>query len=108
LGVLFSYAALVTHESDFRIAKEMRLIPEDLRKAAWKIAVVQLRRSLPPLLHVDSHFDFFWKTPLHGYMSRWNQYGSFFHDNFVLLASSTVYMGVVLTAMQVDLAAEAL
>ncbi|KAJ0270852.1 hypothetical protein COL940_011398 [Colletotrichum noveboracense] len=107
LGFLFAYAVLVTHESDFRIAKEMRLIPEDLQKAAWKIAVVQLWTSLPPVLHVDRHFDFSWKTPLHGYMSRWNQYGSFFHDNFVL-ASSTVYMGVVLTAMQVDLAAEAL
>ncbi|TQN66253.1 hypothetical protein CSHISOI_09202, partial [Colletotrichum shisoi] len=32
-----------------------------------------------------------WKTPLCGYMSRWNQYGSFFGDNFALLASSTVY-----------------
>ncbi|KAK1973677.1 hypothetical protein LZ30DRAFT_610145, partial [Colletotrichum cereale] len=42
LGFLFSYAALVTHESDFRIAKETRLIPEDLQWAAWRIAVVQL------------------------------------------------------------------
>ncbi|KAK1837911.1 subtilisin-like serine protease [Colletotrichum chrysophilum] len=41
----------------------MRLIPEDLQKAAWKIAVVQLWTSLPPLLHVDRHFDFSWKTP---------------------------------------------
>ncbi|KAK2051291.1 hypothetical protein LY76DRAFT_528854, partial [Colletotrichum caudatum] len=42
LGFLFSYAALVTHESDFRIVEETRLIPEDLQWAAWRIAVVQL------------------------------------------------------------------
>ncbi|GKT49793.1 uncharacterized protein ColSpa_09974 [Colletotrichum spaethianum] len=42
---------------------------------------------------------FFWKTPLRGYKSRWNQYGSFFQDNFTWLASLTVYIAVVLTAM---------
>ncbi|KAF9872598.1 putative peptidase C14 [Colletotrichum karsti] len=91
LGFLFSYAALITHESDFRIAKEMHLLPEEVQWAAWRVAVGQLLG-----------------TPLRGYMSRWNQYGSFFHDNFALLASSTVYIAIVLTAMQVGLATEAL
>ncbi|KAH6705760.1 hypothetical protein EV126DRAFT_516664 [Verticillium dahliae] len=36
-------------------------------------------------------------------MSRWNQYGSFFGDNFGWLASLTVYITVALTAMQVGL-----
>jgi len=41
-------------------------------------------------------------------MSHWHQYGSFLHDNFAVLASSIVYIAVVLTAMQVGLATEKL
>ncbi|KAF6781397.1 hypothetical protein CSOJ01_16083 [Colletotrichum sojae] len=109
------------HESDFHIAKETHLIPEELQWAAWRIAVGQLLDVSSIYHRVDRRFHygelrlsrlnkiyFLWKTPLHGYMSRWNQYGSFFHDNFALLASSTVYIAVVLTAMQVGLATEAL
>ncbi|KAF6781717.1 hypothetical protein CSOJ01_16056 [Colletotrichum sojae] len=96
------------HESDFHIAKETHLIPEELQWAAWRIAVGQLL-DVSSIYHcVDRRFHYGEKTPLHGYMSRWNQYGSFFHDNFALLASSTVYIAVVLTAMQVGLATEAL
>ena len=47
-------------------------------------------------------------TPLRGYVTRWNQYGSFFRDNLAWLASSTVYIAVVLTAMQVGLATQTL
>ncbi|KAH7115652.1 hypothetical protein EDB81DRAFT_600240, partial [Dactylonectria macrodidyma] len=47
------------------------------------------------------------QTP-RGYMSRWNQYGTFFHDNFAWLASVTFYIVIVLTAMQVGLATESL
>ncbi|KAF6803003.1 hypothetical protein CMUS01_15207 [Colletotrichum musicola] len=121
LGFLFSYAALVMHESDFHIARETHLIPEELQWAAWRIAVGQLLDVSSIYHRVDRRFHygelrlsrlnkiyFLWKTPFHGYMSRWNQYGSFFHDNFALLASSTVYIAVVLTAMQVGLATEAL
>lgn len=38
------------------------------------------------------------------YMPPWNHYGDFFHDQFAWLASTTVYIAVVLTAMQVGLA----
>lgn len=41
-------------------------------------------------------------------MSHWNQYGSFLRDDFAVLASSTVYSAVGLTAMQVGLATEKL
>ncbi|KND86058.1 hypothetical protein TOPH_09274 [Tolypocladium ophioglossoides CBS 100239] len=47
-------------------------------------------------------------TPLRGYMAHWNQYGAFFHDHFAWLASATVYIAIVLTAMQVGLATESL
>ncbi|KAK1673680.1 hypothetical protein BDP55DRAFT_695371 [Colletotrichum godetiae] len=121
LGFLFSHAALIAHESDFHIAKEMHLIPEEVQWLAWRTAVREFLGTSSVYPWIDPRFYygelrlsrlnkiyFFWKTPFRGYMSRWNQYGSFFHDNFALLASSTVYIAVVLTAMQVGLATEAL
>ncbi|KAJ5730164.1 uncharacterized protein N7483_004672 [Penicillium malachiteum] len=45
---------------------------------------------------------------LHGYMSQWNRYGDFFQDNLAWLAAATVYIALVLTAMQVGLATDAL
>ncbi|KAF5231960.1 hypothetical protein FAUST_8969, partial [Fusarium austroamericanum] len=121
LGFLFSYAALMAHESDFHIAKEAHLIPEEVQWSAWRKAVREILSTSPIYPAIDPRFHygelrlsrlnkiyFYWKTPLSGYASRWNQYGSFFHDNFALLASSTVYIAVVLTAMQVGLATEAL
>ncbi|CEF85645.1 unnamed protein product [Fusarium graminearum] len=121
LGFLFSYAALMAHESDFYIAKEAHLIPEEVQWSAWRKAVREILGTSPIYPAIDPRFHygelrlsrlnkiyFYWKTPLSGYASRWNQYGSFFHDNFALLASSTVYIAVVLTAMQVGLATEAL
>ncbi|VTO83117.1 unnamed protein product, partial [Fusarium graminearum] len=121
LGFLFSYVALMAHESDFHIAKEAHLIPEEVQWSAWRKAVREILGISPIYPAIDPRFHygelrlsrlnkiyFYWKTPLSGYASRWNQYGSFFHDNFALLASSTVYIAVVLTAMQVGLATEAL
>lgn len=121
LGFLFSYVALIAHESDFHIAKDVHLIPEEVQWSAWRMAVQELLGTSHIYARIDPRFHygelrlsrlnkiyFFWKTPLRAYVSRWNQYGSFFHDNFALLASSTVYIAVVLTAMQVGLATDAL
>lgn len=121
LGLLFSYAALIVYESDFHIAKETHLIPEEIQWTAWRTAVRELLDLSPiyALIHPRFHYGelrlsrldkiyFFWKTPLRGYMPHWNQYGSFFKDNFAWLASSTIYIAIVLTAMQVGLATEAL
>ncbi|GKT50173.1 uncharacterized protein ColSpa_10354 [Colletotrichum spaethianum] len=121
LGFLFSYAALIAHESDFHIAKATHLIPEEVQWSAWRTAMRQFLGTSPIYPWIDPRFYygelrlsrlnkiyFFWKTPLRGYESRWNQYGSFFQDNFTWLASSTVYIAVVLTAMQVGLATEVL
>ncbi|KAM3563046.1 hypothetical protein ARSEF4850_002513 [Beauveria asiatica] len=41
-GFLCSYAALLSHESDFRIAKDKYLVPPDVRWPAWRILVQQL------------------------------------------------------------------
>lgn len=116
LGFLYSYAALLSHESDFRVAPEKHLLPSEVRWLTWRILVQQLdmERICPD---IDCHFIHrelrlgrlnkayaLAKAPLRGYMTRWDQYGSFFRDYFGCLASATVYIAIVLTAMQVGLA----
>ena len=116
LGFLFSYAALISHESDFRIAEEKRLLPLGVRWPAWRTFVEQLGTERiyadvdPRFYHGELRLSRLnkiyrlWQTPPRGYMSRWNQYGAFFRDHFAWLAGTTVYLVVVLTAMQVGLA----
>jgi len=120
LGFLFSYAALISHESDFRIAQDKHLLPPEVSWPAWRIFVGQLDTERI-YTHVDPRFQYgelrlsrlnkiyaFTQTPLRGYVRRWNQYGAFFHDNFAWLASASLYIVIVLTAMQVGLATESL
>jgi hypothetical protein len=115
LGFLFSYTALIAHESDFAIAQEKHLLPKETDWPAWVTLVEQL--DTEHIYHkIDERFKFGelrlsrldkiyrLSNPMRGYMSHWNQYGSFFKDNFTWLASATVYIVVVLTAMQVGLA----
>jgi hypothetical protein len=120
LGFLFSYTALISHESDFRIAKDKYLLPLEVEWPAWRMFVEQLDteniypRIDPRFYHGELRLSRLNKiymlsqTPLRRYMSRWNQYGTFFRDNFAWLASATVYIAIVLTAMQVGLATESL
>ncbi|KAK1462743.1 hypothetical protein CMEL01_13854 [Colletotrichum melonis] len=119
LGFLFSYVALVVHESDFSIAKANNLLPHEVQWKSWKLLVQELLDKGDVYRCIDKRFYygelrlsrlnkiyFFSKTPLHGYMPRWNQYGTFLGDNFTILASSTVYIAIVLTAMQVGFATD--
>ncbi|CAG7998673.1 unnamed protein product [Penicillium salamii] len=120
LRFLFSYAALVSHESDFLIAKEKHLLPIEITWSSWCTLVDQLetKNIFPYVDHRFYHGELrlsrlnkiyaLYQTPFHGYMARWNQYTVFFHDNFTWLASVTVYIAVVLGAMQVGLATNAL
>lgn len=39
LGLLFSYAALIVHESDFHIARENHLLPQEVQWQAWRTAI---------------------------------------------------------------------
>jgi hypothetical protein len=42
LGFLSSYVALLAYESDFRVAKEKHLVPEELTWEDWRKIVAQL------------------------------------------------------------------
>ncbi|EGY18634.1 uncharacterized protein VDAG_09160 [Verticillium dahliae VdLs.17] len=70
-------------------------------------ALVKGNYLLPEEVHGRlNKIHYLWRTPFRGYMAHWNQYGSFFGDNFAWLPSSTVYVAIVLTAMQAGLATE--
>ncbi|KAF4244033.1 hypothetical protein CNMCM8980_010369 [Aspergillus fumigatiaffinis] len=123
LGFLFSYAALITHESDFYIAKDKHLLPpnEELSWQGWRTLVEQLRTESIyhrinqrfiygelRLSRLNKIYRLSQRPFLRGYMSLWHQYGTFFQENFQWLATATIYIAIVLTAMQVGLATKAL
>ena len=120
LGLIFSYTALLTHESDFFLAKEKGLLPRQAKWLAWKNLVTQilsdqgiyqkihqrfiygeLRLSRLNMIYRLARWQF-----VRGYMPKWYHYGGFFHDNFAWLAIVITYIAIVLTAMQVGLATE--
>tara|TARA_R110002003_G_scaffold62_5_gene5615 strand:+ start:20855 stop:21400 length:546 start_codon:yes stop_codon:yes gene_type:complete len=111
-----SYAALVAHESDFRLARETHLLSEEVLWPTWKTFVKELLDTESIYGHVNKRF-FYGKLrlirlntiyrlgggPVRGYQPEFSQYGSFFQANFTWLASLLAYMVVVLAAMQVGL-----
>ncbi|KAI9369760.1 hypothetical protein BJX61DRAFT_549349 [Aspergillus egyptiacus] len=120
LGFLFSYASLLSHESDFLIARDKHLLPIEVKWPAWRVLVEQLdTQHIYP--YIDNRFFYgelrlsrlnkiyaLFQTPLRGYMARWNQYHVFLRDHFTWLASGALYIALVLNAMQVGLATDAL
>ncbi|KAM6513966.1 hypothetical protein FALCPG4_015152 [Fusarium falciforme] len=121
MGFLFSYAALIRHEGDFAIAQEKRLLPAEVKWAVWRTLVKELDTEhiysdIAPrfvygelrLSRLNKIYRLSQRQLLRGYVLQWDQYGSFFRDNFTWLASATVYIAIVLTAMQVGLATDRL
>ncbi|ROW09125.1 hypothetical protein VPNG_05680 [Cytospora leucostoma] len=116
LGILSSYTALVSHMSDFLIAQDRHLIPRGVEWPAWRTLVREVVGINDIDQKVDQRFIYgelrldrlnwinLLSGRIRGYMLRWNKYTAFFRDNLSLLASGTVYIAVVLTAMQVGLA----
>lgn len=94
-ALLFPYAALISHESGFFIAKDKHLLPAEVKWPAWKTFVKQLDME-HIYQKIDARFIYgelrlsrlnkiyrLSQRPfLQGYMSHWHQYGSFFQVNF--------------------------
>ncbi|KAK4651978.1 hypothetical protein QC762_607260 [Podospora pseudocomata] len=128
LGFLYTYACLVSSESDFYIANEKHLFPyrEDdkpLEWADWKILARELLRMYereldvvhPRFLRAElrlSRINIIHRLtslPLFNpYLRGRHNYGSFFRDNLTWITTATVFIALVLTAMQVGLATERL
>ena len=121
LGFLFSYVALIRHRSDLDIAKGDLLLPAEADWAYWTTLVNELD---PEHIYPDiderfiygelrlSRLNMIYKLTqrpiLRGYVYRWQQYSSFFQQYFGLLAAVTLYIAIILTAMQVGLATDRL
>lgn len=118
LGFLSSYVGLVGHESDFFIAKERHLIPQEVDWLDWRSLICEIL-SIENLAHeVDPRFHYGelrlgrlnkiyilqGRSVTRGYMPTWQHYGGYLQDNLAWLATATIYIVVVLTALQVGLA----
>ncbi|KAJ5745632.1 hypothetical protein N7520_010814 [Penicillium odoratum] len=121
LGFLFSYVGLISYESDFRIAQDNHLLPPEVQWSDWRKLVAQILNAEDIYYDIDRRFYygelrlnrlnkmyFLGMNNFRGYGLFWDQYSSFLQDNFSYLAGSTVYIAIVLTAMQVGLATHAL
>lgn len=114
LGFLLSYTALIQYESDFYIAKDKRLIPRNLTWETWIKLVEQLLHHKNE--NVNRRYDYgelrlsrlnkiYWAhCRLRGYRFPYQSYGEMFKANLAPIAGTIVYIGLVLTAMQVGLA----
>lgn len=126
LGFLYTYACLVSTESDFHIAVEKRLLPREpddstITWTQWQYLVRELiaqhdpDKVHPRFLRAElrlSRINAIHRTRkllfAQAYFGGWNNYSSFFRDNLAWIAAITAYMVLVLTAMQVGLATEQL
>lgn len=123
-GFLLSYAWLVRHESDLRIAHEKRLLPDAVDWAAWTDFIGDFlgHIDLQSLDGISPRFQYGelrlsrlykiyrlmpsnWRNVVQGYMSTSTWYQDFFARNFSWLLAVFAILSVVLSAMQVVLAA---
>lgn len=125
-GFLFSWTALIAHESDWRIAHDKGLIPSDLLWYQWKSFV---RDFLDPAIRppsaiyeaINRRFHYgelrlgrlnkiyrFSRHHVRGYLFGYTLKSDFFEENFTRLASVLGYIVIVLTAMQVGLGTDRL
>ena len=120
MGFLLSYTALVGHQSDYRIAMDAHLIPEEITWSKWVLLVGQLLR-LPNLAHVNKRYVYgelrlgrlnlvyrLRKGRIRGYLSSCTTYADFFRENLTSFLTLFAYVSIVLSAMQVGLATQQL
>lgn len=123
LGFLFSYIALIQCESDFMIAWKSHLLPENVKWEEWVALVQQLLENGATnpkninirylfgelrLSRLNIIYAFRYGNMLRGYQFLYQTYGELFRAYLAPLAATTIYIALVLTAMQVGLATDRL
>jgi hypothetical protein len=118
-GFLFSYTALISYESDFRIARELGLIPATISWHKWQTLSGEILRShcfsaVSPrywygelrLTRLNKIYRFQKGSMIYGYSSigAYMNYIDLLTDNFAVLGTILAYVVIVLSAMQVGLA----
>ena len=117
LGFILSYASLISYESDLRIAKEAKLVPEALDWPDWRKLVEELltptnKRKVNKryvygelrLAHFNKICRYTLNSPIRGFYYGYNSYHQFWDDNHTRIVALFAYIALVLTAMQVGLA----
>ncbi|KAI3326821.1 hypothetical protein HD806DRAFT_418610 [Xylariaceae sp. AK1471] len=126
LGFLYTYVCLISYESDFAIAKEKGLLPRlgDNSEICWddwkKFVNEFLTQHDKANIHTRFHrgelrlsrlntISRFTQWPLFtSYIRGWRNYSSLVRDNITSLATATIFIALILTAMQVALATDQL
>jgi hypothetical protein len=119
LGFLYSYIAIIRFECDLAIAQDHHLLPRDITWEKWLRFTHQLLESgvtnpnnINPrylygelrLSQLNKIYAFRYGSPLRGYQFTYQTYGELFRDYLGPLTAATIYIALVLTAMQVGLA----
>ncbi|KAK4573994.1 hypothetical protein LTR86_001755 [Recurvomyces mirabilis] len=127
LGLLFSYLTLVPTETDFDMAQKDHLMPSKYTWPEWRHRASRVLHDYPrnsiyesiprrylygELRHerLDKVYRYLHGHWLHGYshLMGATSYGDFLSHNLGPIAAATLYIILVLTAMQVMLASEQL
>ncbi|KAK0745446.1 hypothetical protein B0T18DRAFT_488262 [Schizothecium vesticola] len=127
-GFLYTYACLISSESDFFMANENRLLPRWANDAIIEWAdckalareLLRMHKRDPDVVHprfiraelrlsrINTIHRFTRLPPFDPYLRGWRNYGSLFRDNLAWMAAATIFIALVLTAMQVGHATERL
>lgn len=121
-GLLYSYTQLVRHESDLKIAVELGLLSKDTEWDQWLEFSREIRRTVKPDTFPESNrryqygelrlgrlnliYRFFCGRWRRGYHNTYTDYGSFFQSNFAWALCVFAYTSVVLSTLQLGLAAK--
>ncbi|KAL5048118.1 hypothetical protein BDW71DRAFT_213610 [Aspergillus fruticulosus] len=123
LGFLFSYLTLVRYESDFIIARDHSLFPEDVAWENWRSIVQQCLQSgvihtqnIIPRYHLgtlrlsrlNKIYAIRFGSIFRGYRGQYKYTFELFQENLAPITAMTIYVALVLTAMQVGLATDLL
>ena len=112
-GLLQSYMKLVRHESDFRIAFELGLLPEGISWPSWSAFAAQIQPVAVSkryeygelrLFRLNLIYRFCLGHWIRGYHLLHTNFNSFFGRNFTWPLVTFAYVTTVLNAMQVVLA----
>ncbi|CAK7227337.1 hypothetical protein SEUCBS140593_006542 [Sporothrix eucalyptigena] len=123
LGFLYSYAAIVAHESDFRIAQAHGLLPAEVTWSQWRTLTRQIITSPDVMAHRFHQRFLYGEMMLHRLreisqlkrgglvpvlIGRLDRFARFFQSNVRWLASLVAYIAIVLSALQTGLTTDGL
>ncbi|KAJ5689819.1 hypothetical protein N7462_004211 [Penicillium macrosclerotiorum] len=118
-GFLLSYLALIQFECDLAIAHTYHLLPKEITWEKWLTFAHELLEGEAPkpnninsrylfgelrLSQLNKIYALRYGEILRGYQFTYQTYGELFRDYLTPITAATIYMALVLTAMQVGLA----